>query len=54
MFWVIFNIIISYIFPENFIEMQQVVQNLSKFPSAILAIFAQFFGFFNIYLLQEN
>ena len=53
-FLVIFNIIISYIFPENFIEIQQVVQNLSKFSSSILTIFAQFFGFFDIYLLQKN
>ena len=46
-FFVTFNIIISHIFPENFIEITQVVL-------AIFIDFHQFFGFFDISLLQRN
>ena len=54
--WIIvnFNIIISYIFPENFIEIHQVFQKISRYFSSVVAIFWHFFGFFNIFLLQKN
>ena len=56
-FFVTFNIIISHIFPENFIEIPQVVQKIWKISLSILAIFIefhQFFGLFDISLLQRN
>ena len=56
-FFVTFKIIIRHIFPENFIEIPQVVQKLWRISLSILAIFInfyQFFGFFNISLLQRN
>ena len=56
-FFVTFNIIIRYIFSENFIEIPQVVQKLWRIYLSILAIFMdfnQFFGFFDISLLQKN
>ena len=55
--FVTFNIIIRHIFPENFIEIPQVVQKLWRISLSILAIFIdfhQFFGFFDISLLQRN
>ena len=48
-----FNIIISHIIPENFIEIPQVVQKIWRLSLTILAIFIdfyQFFGFFDISL----
>ena len=56
-FFVTFNIIISHIFPENFIEIPQVVQNIWRSFLSILVIlidFHRFFGFFDISLLQRN
>ena len=56
-FFVTLNIIISHIFPENFIEIPQVVQKICRLSLSILAIFIdfyQFFGFFDISLLQRN
>ena len=56
-FFVTFNIIISHIFPENFIEILEVVQKIRKIYLSILAIFInfhQFLGFFDISLLQRN
>ena len=56
-FIVTFNIIISHSFPENFIEIPQVVQKIRNISLSILAIFIdfhQFFGFFDISLLQRN
>ena len=56
-FFVTFNIIISYIFPENFIEIAQRVQKIWRISLSILAMFInfhQFFGFFGISLLQKN
>ena len=55
--FVTFKIIIRHIFPENFIEIPQVVQKLWRISLSILAIFInfyQFFGFFDISLLQRN
>ena len=52
-FFVTFNIIISHIIPENFIEIPQVVQKIWRLSLTILAIFIdfyQFFGFFDISL----
>ena len=52
-FFVTFNIIISHIFPENSIEIPQVVQKIRKLSLSILAIFIkfhQFFGLFDISL----
>ena len=60
-FFMIFNIIISHIFSENFIEISQVVQKLWRISLSILDIFInfhQFSGFFlyffYISLLQRN
>ena len=50
-FFVTFNIIISHIFQEIFIETPQVVQKLQGISLSILAIFMDFF---DISLLQKN
>ena len=55
--FVTFNIIITDIFPENFIDIPQVVQNIWRLYLPILAIFVNlhwFFGFFDIFLSQRN
>ena len=52
-----FNIIISHIIPENFIEIPQVFQKIWRLSLTILAIFIdfyQFFGFFDISFWQRN
>ena len=52
-FFVTFNIIISHIIPENFIEIPQVVQKIWRLSLTKLASFIdfyQFFGFFDISL----
>ena len=52
-FFVTFNIIISHIIPENFIEIPQVVQKIWRLSLTKLASFIdfyQFFGFFEISL----
>ena len=46
LFLVTFNIIISYIFPENFTEIHQVYQKIRIFASSILTIFVNFMDFF--------
>ena len=56
-FFVTFDIILKHIFPENFIEFPLVVQKIWRSSLSILAIFinfSQFFGFFDIALLQRN
>ena len=56
-FFVALNNSISHIFPENIIEIPQVVQKLWRIYLSILAIFInfhQFSGFFDIYLFQRN
>ena len=56
-FFVTFKIIIRHIFPKNFIEIPQVVLKLWRISLSVLAIFIdfyQFFGFFDISLLQRN
>ena len=54
-FFVAFNImIISRIFPENFIEILQVVRRYEDSILAIYIDFHQFLGFFDISLLQRN
>ena len=56
-FFVTFNIIISHIFPENLIEIPQVVQKTWRISLSILIIFInfhQFFGFPEISLLQRK
>ena len=50
-FFLRFNIIISHIFPENFIETPQVIQ---KIFSVDINYFRQFFGFFDISMLQRH
>ena len=45
-FFVTFNIIISHIFPKNFIEIHQVCQEIRIFTSSILTIFVNFLNFF--------
>ena len=49
-----FNMIISEIFPENFIEIHHVDQMIWGLFSSIFAIFANFLDFFDIYLLQKT
>ena len=52
-----FNIIITDIFPENFIDIPQIVQKMWRLYLPILAIFLNlhiFFGFFDIFLSQRN
>ena len=52
-----FNFIISYIFPENFIEIPQVAMKIRRISLLIFAIFIdfnRFFGVFDISLLQRN
>ena len=46
LFSVTVNIIISYIFSENFIEIHQVSQKIWIFTSSILTIFVNFLDFF--------
>ena len=46
LFFVTFNIFIRHIFPENWIEIPQVVRRIWKFSSTILANFITFFFFF--------
>ena len=56
-FFVAFDIVLKYIFPENFIEFPQVVQKIWRNSLSILAIFinfSRFFGFFDITLLHRN
>ena len=53
-FFVTFNIIISYILTENFIEIPHDIQKTWRFSSSILIIFTDFSGFFYIFLLQRN
>ena len=53
-FFVTYNIIISHIFAENFIEMPQVVQKIWRFSPSILTIFIVFFRFFDNTLLQRD
>ena len=56
-FFVAFKIIKRHIFPENVIEIPQIVQKLWRISLPILAIFIdfyQFFVFFDISLLQRN
>ena len=55
--FVTFNIIIRHIFPENFIDIPQVIQHISGISLSMLAIsidFHQFFGFFDISFLQRS
>ena len=54
LFFVAFHIIISHIFPENFILIPQFAQEIWWFSVSILTIFInfyQFFGFFYVFLL---
>ena len=56
-FLMAFNIMISDMFPENFIEIFQVVQKIWRLSLSILAYFInfhRFFGFFDVSLLQRN
>ena len=56
-FFVTIIVIICHIFPENFIEIAEVIQKLSRISVSILAIFLNFHrfsGFFDISLLQRN
>ena len=42
-FFVTFNIILTYIFPENFIEFTQVVRKIRRSSLSILAFFMDFY-----------
>ena len=48
-FFVTFNIIISHIFPGNFIEIPQVVQKICRISLSISAIFINFYRFFRFF-----
>ena len=54
--FVTFNIIISHIFTENFIEIPQVIRQSEYMKIFFFDInyFRQFFEFFDISLLQRN
>ena len=47
-FFVTFNITISHIFSENFIEVPQVAQKIRRFSPSILTIFTIFIDFSDI------
>ena len=53
-FLVTSKIIMSHIFPENFIVIPRIVQKIRKFCPSILTIFKFFFDFFDISLLQRH
>ena len=53
-FLVTFNIIISQIFPKNFIEITQNVQSLQRFFSSILTIFINCMDFFIFLCYKET
>ena len=44
----------SYIFPESFTEIYQVVQKIRRFFILTIFIFVNFGVFFDIYLLQKS
>ena len=55
--FVTYNIIISHIFSEHFIEIHQFFQNIWSFSMSILAIFInfhRFFWFFFLYILSTK
>ena len=49
-----FNIIISHIFPENFIEVLQVVQKICRFFSPILTALINFLDFLTFPCFKET
>ena len=53
-FFVTFNIIISHILPEHFIEISQVIQKIWRFSSSILTIFINFSDFFIFSCYKET
>ena len=52
-FLVTFNIIISHIFPENFIEITQVIQKIWRFSPLILTIFMNFSDFLLFFVAKK-
>ena len=52
-FFVTFNIIIGYIFPENFIEIPQVVQKIWRFSPSMLTVFINFSYYWH-FLVTKN
>ena len=53
-FFVTFNIIASHIFPEDFIEIPQVIQKVLRFSSSILTIFIDFLNFLTFPCYKET
>ena len=53
-FFVTFNIIISHFFPENFIEIPQVVQRVRRFSPSILTILVDFSDFVKFPCYKET
>ena len=45
LFFVTFDIIISHIFPEDFMEISKIIQNIRRFSYSQLTIFINFFYF---------
>ena len=54
LFLVIFNTIISHIFPENFTKNPRLVQKIWRFSSSKLAIFINFFDFLTFPCCKET
>ena len=53
-FLVTFNMIINYVFSENFIEIHQVSQKIRIFTSSVLTIFVNFWGYFSLLLKNTD
>ena len=49
-----FNIIISQIFPENFIEISKVAKEIWRFSASILTIFINFLDFLTFSCYKET
>ena len=52
-FLVTFNMIINYVFSENFIEIHQVSQKIRIFTSSVLTIFVNFWGYFSLFVTKK-
>ena len=53
-FFVTLNIIISHVFPENFIEIPQVVQKIWIFSPSILTVFIDFSDFSHFVVVKKT
>ena len=53
-FFVTFNIIVSHIFPENFVDVSHIAQRIRRFSPSILTIFIDFSDFLNFSSRKET